>query len=74
MDKPTLLRHLRKASERELIESVAAGPEDSMAFRYHASIYEIDRRNKRFPLILSIIAIVISFLSALASLFSLLKT
>jgi hypothetical protein len=70
MDKPTLIRHLRSAAEQELIENIAAGPGDSMSFRYHASLCEVDRRNKR---VLSIIAIITAFISALASVFALLK-
>ena len=74
MDKPTLIRHLRSAPEQELIENIAAGPGDSMGFRYHASLNEVDRRNKRVPLVLSIVAIIIAFISALASIFALLKS
>ena len=73
MEKPTLLRHLRTATEQELLENIAAGPNDSMAFRYHASLNEVSRRNNRMPLMVSIIALIVSFISALGTVFSLLK-
>ena len=73
MDKPTLLRHLRTATEQELLENLAAGPHDSMAFRYHASLNEVARRNNRVPLMISIIAIIVSFISALGTVISLLR-
>ena len=73
MDKPTLLRHLRKATDQELLENIAAGPNDSMAFRYHASLNEVARRNNRIPLMVSIVAIIVSFISALGTVISLLK-
>ena len=67
MNKNELVRHVTRASYRELIENIAAGPGDQMAFRYHLSQQEIERRNKRIPLLISVGALVVSGVSLVLS-------
>lgn len=73
MTKDQLIAYLPTASEKELIENIAAGPGDSMTFRYHASLQELQRRNNQWPFRLSVLAVAISALSVGASLFALVK-
>lgn len=67
MNKDELIKYIKKAPYRILIENIAFGKNDGMSFRYELSKQELYRRNNKIPLILSIFSIIVAFMSVIIS-------
>ena len=62
-DSEAQYEQLKGVPPHKLIENIAAGPGGGMPIRYHTSVQELARRNRRLPIILSVLSLVISLIA-----------